>query len=261
MDRESFLKHKPYAGPAKPSMLRRRIGHDYASRCIYLVTMATEGRRPLLGTLVGSADAPEGSPNAPHVVLSPLGERVRQVWMDNEKHYQGVSILATMVMPDHLHGIIFIREEGKVNLGTIIKGFKAGCNKAYREILPPQGGSIEKQPPRGGGIGDGGGMEKQKGAASVYGDTACQHHSTTAKRDRDHGLLWAPKYNDHILEGAGELQRWHDYLRDNPRRLAIRRAYHEYFRVRFNLSVAGRTYAAIGNRFLLDYPRKKQVQC
>lgn len=258
------MKHKPYAGPVKPSMLRRRIGHDYTSRCIYLITMTTEGRRPLLGTLVGDANAPEGSPEAPHIVLTPLGERVRQSWLDNETHYPGVTILATMVMPDHLHGILFIREEAQVNLGTIIKGFKAGCNRAYREILPPRGGGIggpagsgTEGPPRGGGI-EGPGGEPSVG----YADTPCQQkEGRIGKRDREHGLLWAPGYNDHILEGKGELQRWHTYLRDNPRRLAIRRAHSEYFRVQFNVTVAGRNYTAIGNRFLLDYPRKMAVQC
>ena len=91
MDKEAFLKHKPYAGPAKPSMLRRRIGHDYSSRCVYLITMTTEGRRPLLGTLAGNADAPAGSTDAPHIVLTPLGERVRQAWLDNERYYPGVT--------------------------------------------------------------------------------------------------------------------------------------------------------------------------
>ena len=146
MDEETFRKHNPFAGPAKPSMMRRRIGHDYASRCVYLVTMTTEGRRPLLGTLVGRADAPADSADAPHVVLTPLGERVRQAWLDNETHYPGVRVLATMVMPDHLHGILFLQEAGKVDLGKVIRGFKAGCNKAYREIIElPQGGSIEGQ--------------------------------------------------------------------------------------------------------------------
>ena len=269
MDKEAFLKHKPYAGPAKPSMLRRRIGHDYSSRCVYLITMTTEGRRPLLGTLAGNADAPAGSTDAPHIVLTPLGERVRQVWLDNERYYPGVTVLATMVMPDHLHGILFIREEATVNLGTIIKGFKAGCNKAYREILGlPRGGSIERQ--GGGVLPRGGSLERQEGLPSAYADTTCQQQQRQqqqrqapgkAKRDREHGLLWGPQYNDQILEEAGELQRWRDYLRDNPRRLAIRRAHREYFRVQFNVTVAGRTYTAIGNRFLLDYPQKTQVQC
>ena len=240
MDEETFLKHKPYAGAAKPSMMRRRIGHDYASRCVYLVTMTTEGRRPLLGTLVGRADAPAGSADAPLVVLTPLGERVRQAWMNNETYYPGVRVLATMVMPDHLHGILFFQEAGKVDLGKVIRGFKAGCNKAYREIMGlPRGGSMEGQGlPRGGSI-----------------------EGRGEKRDREHGMLWAPEYNDQILEGAVELERWRNYLRDNPRRLAVRREHPEFFRVIFNLTVAGRTYSAIGNRFLLDYPRKMEVQC
>lgn len=252
MDQESFLKHKAYAGTVKPSMLRRRIGHDYSSRCVYLVTMTTEGRRPLLGTLVGNADAPPNHPDAPHIVLTPLGERVRQAWMNNEKYYKGVTVLATMVMPDHLHGILFFKEEAEVDLSTVIRGFKAGCHKAYRELgmkrQPPQGGGIEGQPQQ--EPPQGGGTEGQG-----------EQPATPKKRDREHGLLWSPNYNDHILEGAGELQRWRDYLRDNPRRLAVRRAHAEYFRVRFNISVAGRTYTAIGNRELLKEPRKEQVQC
>lgn len=279
MDKEAFEKHRPYAGAAKPSMLRRRVGHDYGSRCIYLITMTVEGRRPLLGTLVGSADAPADSSDAPHVVLTPLGERVRQAWQANSQHYQGVSVLATMVMPDHLHGILFFREKTSVTLGTVIKGFKAACNKAYRELLgaerPAQGGGII--PAQGGGImpaqgagienekqeagienqAQGGGIE-ERGGRLVSAGTACQQK---AKRDREHGLLWSPNYNDHILEGAGELERWFEYLRDNPRRLAMRRTYREYFRVRFDITVGSRTYAAIGNRFLLDYPQKMEVQC
>ena len=270
MDEETFRKHKPFAGPAKPSMLRRRVGHDYASRCVYLVTLTVEGRRPLLGTLVGRADAPAGTADAPHVVLTPLGERVRQAWMANETYYPGVRVLATMVMPDHLHGILFFQEAG-VSLGTVIKGFKAGSNKAYRELLGlrlllpsrlPHGGSIEGQT-------QGATDEGQGGAVLVYDGTVCQQSKglcqQTAggaeKRDREHGMLWSPQYNDHILEGAGELERWRNYLRDNPRRLAIRREHSEYFRVSFDISVAGMTFAAIGNRFLLDYPRKVVVQC
>lgn len=65
MTEEEFLLRKPFAGEAKPSMLRRRVGHDYGGRCIYLVTVTIEGRLPLLGTLVGDADAPDGSPAAP----------------------------------------------------------------------------------------------------------------------------------------------------------------------------------------------------
>lgn len=220
MNWEEFEKHKPFAGEKKPSMLRRRVGHDYQSRRIYLITMTVVGRRPLLGTLVGDADAPEGSPSAPRVELTALGQQVADCWTDIEKHYPEVNVLATMVMPDHLHGILFVEQRMEQHLGMVIKGFKTGCNKAFRLSMQQQ---------------------------------CC--------RNGDEGFLWTRGYNDHILEGKGELERWFTYLRNNPRRLAMKRAYPDFFRVRFNVTIGSQTYAAIGNRFLLDYPRKKQVQC
>jgi hypothetical protein len=42
-------------------MKRRMEGHDYSDRGIYMITMAIEGRKPLLGTLHGDPSATEGS--------------------------------------------------------------------------------------------------------------------------------------------------------------------------------------------------------
>ena len=108
MDQLSFEKHKPFAGEKKPSMHRRRVGHDYEARCIYLITMTVEGRRPILGTLLGDVSESEGSPDAPRVELSPLGEAVKQCWQSIPDYYPEAKPLALQLMPDHLHGIIFI---------------------------------------------------------------------------------------------------------------------------------------------------------
>jgi hypothetical protein len=45
--------HKIWAGEKKPSMKRRCETNNYTERGIYLITIATEGRKTLLGTLVG----------------------------------------------------------------------------------------------------------------------------------------------------------------------------------------------------------------
>ena len=239
---EEFEKHKPFAGEKKPSMLRRRVGHDYESRRVYLITMTVEGRRPLLGRLVGDANAPDGSPEAPRIALSPLGEQVRRCWLAIQEHYPEVMVLDITVMPDHLHGILFVKKQMEQHLGMVIKGFKAGCNKAYRQLFPPLS-MLQHCCSKGDGDNGRGGSDDGK------------------DNGRTHGYLWARNYNDHILEGPGELQRWHQYLTDNPRRLAVRRAHPDFFRVTFGITIAGQTYAAIGNRFLLDYPERQQVQC
>ena len=131
MDWESFEKHIAFAGEKKPSMLRRRVGHDYEQRCVYLITMTVEGRRPLLGRLVGDAEAEEWSPEAPRVELSPLGQQVREMWETISQYHPEVRVLATTIMPDHLHGILFVERPMDQPLGMVIKGFKGGCNKAY----------------------------------------------------------------------------------------------------------------------------------
>ena len=223
MDWEAFKKHQPFAGEKKPSMLRRRVGHDYESRRIYLITMTVEGRRPLLGTLVGNADALDGSPEAPRIEPSPLGWEVQRCWFSIHEHYPEVEVLALQLMPDHLHGILFVTQQMEQHLGIVLKGFKTGCNQAYRSSMPQQ---------------------------------CC-----SKVNEKGTGFLFARNYNDHILEGKGELDHWRAYLRDTPRRLAVRRAHPDYFRVRFGVSIGSQNYAAIGNRFLLQHPEKIQVQC
>ena len=59
----------------KPSMKRRCDEHDYTERGIYMITMSTEGRKPLFGTLRGNPLATEGN-DKPQVILSPFGEHV-----------------------------------------------------------------------------------------------------------------------------------------------------------------------------------------
>ncbi len=229
MDRETFEKHKAFAGPTKPSMHRRRVGHDYQSRRIYLITMTVEGRKPLLGKLVGNAEAPQGAVDAPCIELTELGLCVRESWMAIEHHYPDIKVLATQVMPDHIHGILFVQQHMEVHISQAIKGFKTGTNKVFREMCP-SAATLSRQ------------RQNEKGGY------------------RHQGFLWSPGFNDHILENAGELERWFEYLRDNPRRLAIRKAHADFFRVRFDVNIGGQTYAAIGNRFLLNHPQKQQVQ-
>ena len=106
-------------------------------------------------------------------------------------------------------------------------------------------------------------FEKHKAFAALSASAATvSPQSQTCNRQpaEADGLLWSRGYNDHILEDKNELDRWFQYLRDNPRRLAIRRAYAEYFRVRFDVTFAGQSYAAIGNRFLLTHPSRIQVR-
>lgn len=76
-----------------------------------------------------------------------------------------------------------------------------------------------------------------------------------------HGLLFERSYNDKLLVQDGQLQRWYDYLADNPRRLLMKREHPDFFRVQRGLTVGALSFSAIGNYFLLQRPVLMQVQC
>ena len=71
--------------------------------------------------------------------------------------------------------------------------------------------------------------------------------------------LFEPNYNDHILMRDGQLENWKHYLRDNPRRLMMRREYPNLFQRSLCIVIDGVRYSAFGNLLLLRQPEKHQV--
>ena len=209
-------------------MQRRCVDNDYTARRMYMITMVTEGRKPLFGKVMGRSEAIEPSPEAPHIELSPLGEAIAQIWQTIGSHHPEVKVVALQMMPDHLHAILFVREKMEKPLGKVVLGLKQACNKAFRELMPVEFVAVAQQ---------------------------------YAKQSRDNGLLFAKGFNDQILLREGQLLRWLNYLKENPRRLLMKRENPDLFRVQRGLTFGGMSFSAIGNRFLLQRPLKIQVQC
>ena len=243
----------------KPHMGRRLPGFDYSQRMIYEITIVLKERRPVLGRLVkkpGDGAVRPGDVAAEEVWLvepSPLGQDVLDCWRKIADYWPQVSIIEAQLMPEHFHGILFVKErlplthpdcpEGpgnrRKNLGDIIRGFKAGCAMAWRETAAnmPQGQTRQGWPPQ-----------------------------------------WAEGFVETILFHKGQLVKMINYLRDNPRRLGVKREHPELFKVARDIEIAfadfgensaiakwqgpsSGHFAAIGNHFLLSRPRLVQVQC
>lgn len=66
-------------------------------------------------------------------------------------------------------------------------------------------------------------------------------------------------FNDQILKSSRNLQVIYDYIRDNPRRLAVRMACPDYFQRFCRLKIGEIYYQAYGNIQLLDNPFKEPV--
>ena len=126
-------------------MQRRCVDNDYTARRMYMITMVTEGRKPLFGKVVGRSEAIEPSPEAPHIEQSPLGEAIAQIWQTIGSHHPEVKVVALQMMPDHLHAILFVREKMEKPLGKVVLGLKQACNKAFRELMPVEFIAVPQQ--------------------------------------------------------------------------------------------------------------------
>lgn len=246
-------------------MGRRCRNWDYRCDAVYLITLVLADRsRPILGRLV--IDEPKGlargrasaTPVAPeavkaHIELSELGRRIEEHWRKIGEFTPEIKPLAVQLMPEHLHGVLWVRRNMKKPLGDALRGFKSGATKIYRAWLSGQ-------------------TSPDDGRAQQTAD--------------DRVSLFAPGYVDDILFDKQAFENGSTYVLDNARRLAVKRLFPELFKVlrdvavnwrdspddgraqqpaggndgRAQLGLGGR-FAALGNTFLLKKPTLLQVQC
>lgn len=125
----------------------RLRGYDYSQRGIYFVTICTEGRRRLFGTVING-----------RMALNDAGRAAARCWREIPNHFPNVALDEWVVMPDHVHGIIVIERDGAKNLsppppppkgtarpngtsrtiGSMVRGFKIGVTKALGGDSPWQ---------------------------------------------------------------------------------------------------------------------------
>lgn len=230
MTEEQLIAKKKFAGEKKASMKRRDAHHDYTERRMYMITLEVEGRQPIFGHLVGNAFAERGSLDEPRIELSELGKAVQSEWLGIHRYFPQIEVMAVQMMPDHMHGILFVREPLPVHLGQVISGFKAGCRKAQRALEAKgrtEEGAAAKPLPTG---------KEQEASQQV---TAMPSQGKV----QSYHPLFAKGYNDLILRSYDELPRWQNYLRDNPRRLMMKRARPEWLRPFFGLHIGSHDYA------------------
>lgn len=257
MEQETDARHNRFGNVIRSSMKRRCDSNDYKGRKMYMVTLVTENRRALFGEIVGRSDAPKESADAPHINLTPLGERVRDNFLSIQNRHEEIEVIALQMMPDHLHGILFVTTQMQQHLGQIISGFKSGCNKDYREII------LGKEPSP---VGLDVAMPQAAQQAPAQNTDQTMPNAPLRKRppreayDREHGLLFESGYNDKLLLREGQLERWLNYLADNPRRLLMKWEHREWLTPHFGVVRAGYTFSAIGNLDLLNADRRMQVR-
>lgn len=184
----------------------RATWHDYNSHCIYMITLNKSRLCGHFGTLAGSLSVPSGQMGAPYVKPSAIGIAIKEALRRMGEIEPAAKIIQYVLMPDHIHFLLFVQEPTPNPLGKTIARFKVLANKLA---------AVEQ--------------------------------------------VFAEGFNDQILKVNRSLDILYGYLRDNPRRLAVRRVVPNYFRRIDNLTIGGMKVQAYGNLQLLDNPFKEQV--
>lgn len=87
----------------------------------------------------------------------------------------------------------------------------------------------------------------------------CQLLSAVSLRDKK--WPFAPEYHTRTLSGKGQLARMAKYIDDNPRRLAMKRANPELFKIKQQTKIGEGVYTTLGNMFLAENPMRAVLQC
>ena len=193
--------------PTVHSMKRRSYAHDYSRSGYYHITITvTNALHQPFGQIAGRLDRADGDPDAPHVVLTPVGKMVEEeLRLSIHKHYPMLEVLDYVIMPEHLHFLLVARRDvvsknGKAtHLGHVIAGFKYGCNVRYWEMTGKKSLATES-PDTGGG-------------SSVRGDSVAQNKALP---------LFSPGYCDVMPVDEGQLATQRAYIHGNPRSRLLR---------------------------------------
>ena len=235
---ERILTDKGWRYKQQKVHLLRAKWHDYFSPSVYMLTLTSVNRAPIFGQLIGD-------PQNPVISLSSIGRMVAEQieLIHTYKGFDKTEVFSSVVMPDHVHILLYVRQQLQHPLGYYVSWFKKQCSDHARGLnLASTTVSSSFGPALGAN-------------SPSFGSALAANSASKAP------LVFAPEYHDRILTQQGQLDNLKQYILDNPRRLALKRANPELFRLHQNIDISNLTFTALGNLFLINYPLKQMLQC
>ena len=211
-------------------MLRRCRGWDYCQPCIYLITLVLADRKSkALGRLVILGQENLALPRQAHD--RPLSAQDRPLQ----------ALDKTLLAQDSPRGLVSVTAVPSLEAaassfialtpaGEAVKGEFLRIGEHHPEIKPL---FIQVMPDHVHFI-----IHVTKPMARPLGQAIAGFKAGSSKAAIGKGGLWAEGFQDTILFHEGQLDSMFTYLRDNPRRLAVKQLSPELFRVRNDLYLA-----------------------
>ena len=109
-----------------PNLHHRRSirlpGYDYSQSGAYYVTICTAARECLFGEVLNGA-----------MRLNSFGNIARGEWLGLPRRCPGVKVDAFVVMPNHVHGIVWVTNRTRHALSEIVRRFKTRAARRINE--------------------------------------------------------------------------------------------------------------------------------
>ena len=173
----------------------RLKGYDYSSVGAYYVTIVVQGRECLFGEIIDG-----------EMYLNEYGEIVQKLWNEIPIHFPNVEVGAFGIMPNHVHGIIFITTKRRGEARSVSPRDNPNNNiqDAYVEGTNNQDG--ETPPLRHPTLG-------QIVAYFKYQSTKAMNRIET---DKAITKFWQRNYYEHIIRDEKDFQNKTNYIEANP---------------------------------------------
>jgi REP element-mobilizing transposase RayT len=175
----------------------RLPGFDYSSAGAYYVTICTHYRVCAFGEVRGEAMVP-----------SDLGRAIERIWQELPSRFPGVDLDAFVVMPNHIHGILFL------NVGA------ADPRERGSDSNPTSPGPCSVGAPLAGALHSAHAPASLGTVIGAFKSLTARAAILAAKASGNPSLypLWQRNYYEHVVRGEEDLARFRAYIADNPAR-------------------------------------------
>jgi len=165
----------------------RLEGYDYSQEGAYFVTICTYERVHLFGDIVNGG-----------MQLSDVGKIAYDLWTTIPDHHPHIVLDAYVVMPNHMHGILFIVDQPNKQRSNV------GTMRASSAATLPQ-------------------MHSKGAHSGSLGAVIGSYKSAVVRSvNKQIGLLapmiWQSRFHDHIIRNDENLNYIREYVYTNPSR-------------------------------------------
>lgn len=192
------MKHK--FDPQKHHRRSIRLkGYDYSSEGAYYVTIVAQGRECLFGDIIDG-----------EIYLSKYGEIIQKWWDEIPIHFPNVELGAFVIMPNHVHGIIYIVTDRRSEILSPRDHPNNNIQDEYVDGNNKQGGEQQQggeTPPL---------RRPTLGQIVAYFKYQSTKEMNKIETEKSITKFWQRSYYEHIIRNEKELQQKTDYIMDNP---------------------------------------------